>query len=677
MQPRWFRRSAPVLVTLLVSLAASAANASPGGSTVGSGQASKSAGDSGQSSSLTADAASSTATILDADIAQIQAARRIDSLSQAQASSPAIGQSNAGPDASPRSRDPRINRSLARERTTSGSPGANAAAPAPLAVPNVQPTAVSTRSGASLSFSGLNLYQERYVASAGNQFTLTPPDQGLCVGGGFVLETVNDVMRVFNTSGHPLTDPIGMNAFYGYPPEINRTTGEFGPEPTDPSCYYDPQNQRWFHVVLTLEVNPVTGNLTLANHLDVAVSATSSPLNGWVFYHIQVTDDGKLGTPKHKDCPCVGDYPHIGADANGFHITTNEYPWIGTTTGIFGNDYNGAQLYSMSKFALAQGSPTLTVLHKGGMTLAGGTPSFTMWPSEAPGTAFDTRDNGSEWFVQSAATPETLNTTGMSNQIGLWRLSNTKSLNSATPKLALESKTLTSEAYGIPPPSEQRVGPVPLRDCLIVGCLPGIGPSNSEVESAIDSNDSRTQQVWLAGGRLFTALDTVALVNGRLQAGVAYFVLKTADKLSGVSFQKQGYVAVAGNLNYPAIATLSNGSGAMAVTLVGPSNYPSAAYMTVGPNGPTGSVIVAAGGVGPDDEFCGYLFYNCKQTPTPAIRPRWGDYGAAAVDGSKLWIASEWIAQSCTLSEYIRDPQCDQTRATLGNWATRISEIAP
>ena len=49
-------------------------------------------------------------------------------------------------------------------------------------------------------FEGLNLFQQRY-ARGGNQFTVEPPDQGLCVGNGYVVEAVNDVINVFNASG--------------------------------------------------------------------------------------------------------------------------------------------------------------------------------------------------------------------------------------------------------------------------------------------------------------------------------------------------------------------------------------------------------------------------------------------------------------------------------------------
>ncbi len=34
-------------------------------------------------------------------------------------------------------------------------------------------------------FEGLNLFQQRY-ARGGNQFTVEPPDQALCVGNGYV-----------------------------------------------------------------------------------------------------------------------------------------------------------------------------------------------------------------------------------------------------------------------------------------------------------------------------------------------------------------------------------------------------------------------------------------------------------------------------------------------------------
>jgi hypothetical protein len=67
-----------------------------------------------------------------------------------------------------------------------------------------------------LSIDALNHFQQRFIAGGGNQFSVEPPDQGLCVGKGFVLETVNDVLRVFDIAGNPMTAPTDLNSFYGY-----------------------------------------------------------------------------------------------------------------------------------------------------------------------------------------------------------------------------------------------------------------------------------------------------------------------------------------------------------------------------------------------------------------------------------------------------------------------------
>src|SRR5205807_3687436 len=47
-------------------------------------------------------------------------------------------------------------------------------------------------------FEGLNHYQQRY-SRGGNQFSLEPPDQGMCVGNGYVVEAVNDVFNVYDS----------------------------------------------------------------------------------------------------------------------------------------------------------------------------------------------------------------------------------------------------------------------------------------------------------------------------------------------------------------------------------------------------------------------------------------------------------------------------------------------
>src|SRR3954453_3422808 len=220
-------------------------------------------------------------------------------------------------------------------------------------------------------FEGLNFYQQRY-ARGGNQFSVEPPDQALCVGGGYELEATNDVLNVFDTAGHSVlpdntaTNIVGgfprnvnhavdLNSFYGYAPAINRSTGVRGQFVTDPSCLYDAATQRFFVTVLTLEVVPTSGAFTTVNHLDTAVSQTSNPTGLWNIYRVDVTNDG-TNTGGTNPGPYLGDYPHIGADANGFYITTNAYPWCC-------NGFSGAQIYAFSKAQMAAGAGVVNMQH--------------------------------------------------------------------------------------------------------------------------------------------------------------------------------------------------------------------------------------------------------------------------------------------------------------------------
>src|SRR6266700_2822827 len=175
-------------------------------------------------------------------------------------------------------------------------------------------------------FEGLNLFQQRY-ARGGNQFTIEPPDQALCAGGGYVVEAVNDVLNVYNTSGHSalpdntaanivagfptdVNHAVDLNSFLGYAPAINRSTGVRAQSVTDPTCLYDAATQRFFFVALTLETRP-NGSLTLVNHLDIAVSKTQDPTGAWTIYRVDVTNDGS-NIGGSNPGPYLGDYPHIG-----------------------------------------------------------------------------------------------------------------------------------------------------------------------------------------------------------------------------------------------------------------------------------------------------------------------------------------------------------------------------
>ena len=94
---------------------------------------------------------------------------------------------------------------------------------APTTNPNPGGNGVTTTNKGASGFQGLDHFDTR-TRDGGNAFSLEPPDQGLCVGNGKVIESVNDVLVVFDKSGNRLTTPESMNTFFGLPFAINRTT---------------------------------------------------------------------------------------------------------------------------------------------------------------------------------------------------------------------------------------------------------------------------------------------------------------------------------------------------------------------------------------------------------------------------------------------------------------------
>jgi hypothetical protein len=515
-------------------------------------------------------------------------------------------------------------------------------------------------------FDGLNFHDQRY-ANGGNQFSVEPPDQGLCAGNGFVMESVNDVLAIYDRSGNKLVGPVDLNTFYGYAAAINRSTGAYGPSITDPSCYYDADTQRWFQIVLTLDRVGTTSALAGTNHLDIAVSQTADPTGAWNVYRLPVQNNGTQGTPDHG-CSggyCLGDYPHIGADANAIFLTTNEFS-------LFGSGFYGSQIYAISKRGLASGaaSPNVVLFNAGDPSVPA--PAFTVWPAVSPAGQYAGARGGTEYFLSSDAV---FYDSGTSNTLWVWSVSNTSKIDQAPLALTLNVFPLTVQPYAVPSSlAEQKPGNTPLRDCFAdpaCGAVYlGYPTISYSTPRRLAVNDSRMQQVTYANGKLWGALDTdVMLEDGNHGSGVNYFVI---NPHSGVIFANDTLALPDANLTYPAVAVTNSGRGVIAFTVVGPNDYPSAGYAGLDAKAGANDVHIAAAGAGPWDGFTGIPYLG-------GGRPRWGDYGAAVVDGNSIWLASEYVAQTCTEVEYELTPfgQCGGTRGVLSNWATRISNVTP
>jgi hypothetical protein len=501
-------------------------------------------------------------------------------------------------------------------------------------------------SSSAFGFNGLNHFDQRNAGTGkftNTQFSLEPPDQGLGAGNGFIVEAVNDAIAVYSQRTHALLlGPTAANQFFHRSPEVIRSSPPvFGDFLSDPRVLFDRQTQRWFITILEIDVNPANG--AFANHsgLLIAVSKTANPTGQFNLFSIDTTDDGTGGTPTHRNCPCFGDQPLIGVNHDGFFMSTNEF---GIRRG-----FNGAQLYALSKEDLAEGQAT-TVVHLDNLPFPEGI-AFSIQPAVSQSGNGEDFESGGVEFLVSVPNITLL----FDNRLAVWSLSNTRSLDSATPHLTLNHVVIPSETFGVPPDAEQKAGPIPLGNAL------------GDPEELVATNDQRAQQAQFVNGQLWTSLTTsvkqgpncVTGFESDCKAGIAWFAIRphfsNEDGLRA-QVRNQGYISVQGaNVFYPSVAIGEDNRGVIGFALSGHDFFPSTAFARVSSRG-TGPVKIAAAGVAPDDGFTGYVAPNVQGSG------RWGDYSAAvALDEDTVWLATEYISGG--------------PRTVLANWATFIAKV--
>jgi len=477
-------------------------------------------------------------------------------------------------------------------------------------------------------FAGLTHVDQR-TADGGKQFSLEPPDQGLCVGNGVVIQTVNDVLRIGATT-------VALNPFFGRGHQIIRATAGppptptvFGPFISDPKCLYDVPTGRFFVTALDLAVDPATGAFGPHSQVDIAVSTSSSPDTtpaSWHVFFLDTTNDGTGGTPSHANCPCLPDQPLIGADANGFYISTNEFGPIPSFS-----QFNGAQVIELDKASLVAGTLAMVKqFNTGTITAPDGGTWFSVQPATVPGSTYA---SNTEYFLSALDFSSDLD-----NRIALWTLTGT---NTASPKLTV--RVIESEVYGQPPAAFQKMGPTPLGDLV-----------HNPLE-LLNSNDDRMNQVVFAHGLLWSGVNTVVqTLNGPTRVGIAWFAVKPAT----AAVMSQGYVAVNNeNVLFPSIGVSDSGAGVISFTVVGPDIFPSTGYARVNAISGASDVHISGAGALPEDGFSGYRAFGFGGTA------RWGDYSAAVFSDGKVWMAAEYIPNA--------------PRTLFANWGTFVSEVAP
>ncbi len=465
---------------------------------------------------------------------------------------------------------------------------------------NAQTPRIPTQAGSQLAGNAGGLLQNFNGTSSldsektnfGAEFE--PPDQGLCVGNGFVVEPVNSAYNIYRTNGTKIAGPFNVNRLFN---------DGFKQFTSDPRCFFDKTTNTWFAVILFISSNSKVGRI------DLSVNPTGDPTTPWTTYRINTTDPGNPG------CPCFGDQPLLGIDQDNIYVSTNEFS-------ILGPQFNGAQIYAISKSELVGLAKSVHFVHFGDLRIGG-----AIAASVQPAISFGQPD--AEYFMDSLDPNFTFN-----NRIGVWAMTNRQAVSQGGAP-TLSHVVITSEPYGVPPPAVQK------------------GSS-----STLDSGDDRMQQVQYINGNLWGELTTAVTIpnDNAERAGAAWFEVNphlNGQVIGGAAILKQGYVTLKGNyLIYPAIQASSAGTAAMIMTLSGKNFFPSVVYTVLQAGQTTfGPIHVAAFGTGP---------YFHKST-------RWGDYSWAILDpnGNSFWMATEYIP-----------PKSSQTTDGKQNWGTRVIEVS-
>jgi hypothetical protein len=469
-------------------------------------------------------------------------------------------------------------------------------------------------------------HRDQRLANGGNQFSIEPPNPSVAVGNGFVLVGVNNAIQVYNTSGVPqLPVVVATNQLFGLPPAIDRATNRRGVYPTDMQVFFDQAISRWF-VLQRAQDNDIYGTPLPSSHYYLAVSQTADPTATYNIYVMDTTNPGNI------NCPCIADFPQIGADQFGIYISANEYePYY--------FQFRDATILAISKAALAAGA-TLPAAYKFVIPTASGY-EFTIRPAVTPpGASYYLAGGGVEYFVS------THGRLASDDKVAVWAMGNTASLNTASPSLTLVQTVIPALPYIYPNPVSQRPGPYPY------------GTSQFAPLPLLDAGqDSRVLSVAYAAGRLYTAFPTqVTDEVGHQLVGAAYVILSPTYRagILGATSVRKGYLMVRNNsLLRPAIGVNSKGAGAVAFTLVGPDYFPSAAAVPLDTFSTGSTVEIVGAGALPEDGFTAYPADGGYGVA------RWGDYSGAvaAADGS-IWMIAEYIPNA--------------PRTEFANWGTFV-----
>ena len=595
---------------------------------------------------------------------------------------------------------------------------------------------ISTSKGGATGVKGLNAVDS--ATHTTNIYTdVEPPDQGLCAGGGYVVETNNiGEILVFNTALQRKSAPISLDRVMGL-------SGRNWSSGGDPSCLYDPANGgHWFYTeIVSASPESQGGAFTgcfagVANECYEGIAVTDGP-NPFGPYHVYFSSaDYNPAEPGYPSM--LNDFAKISVTRDAFMMFYDEFPLVSSLPGVGGGIFNGAQELAFRKSALESGLPTVLkngrpnpavtvaienmshiptpdgtcarddVLHMGGITCW-----VAVIPAQPVAGHFDNSHGGTGFMLGSldfyGFSP--LATSG-DNRIAAWAWTGLSALNSTGCSSCVANIRFSGQLFsgvdryydpetvslgGIYAP--QKTGPIPLGDeCGAAGLSVGSPPPASCPEGGLATNGDNLTQVSQAQGQLWAATSTqiaqsYTRANAEIHMGAVYWVVGTGsfDTTGRFTLTSQGYVAALHeDLTMPAMAATpgEGGTAIMLFTLTGNGGptgadhggfYPSTAFgRLTSTSGDllTSTINIADMGRSPQDGFSEYQGY-----PGPT-RPRWGDYSWGVFvpgSGGRIYFATEYIQYpNCTGSGFaLTVGTCDGTRDGLANWGTSVNYVTP
>jgi len=582
-------------------------------------------------------------------------------------------------------------------------------------------------SGTTTNPFGINAYDSA-------PFTVEPPDQGLCVGNGLVMELLNQgEIQIFNSwSLKPVSSVIYLDNLMGLTtfPKGGWSSGG------DIMCQYDPANGGHWFVTQIVSANseasggPFAGCFAAvpgACYEGIAVSETSNPAGAYNVYFLAAdlvnSDPGSLANPYPTATHggLLNDFAKTALTRDAFLMFYDEF---NLPTGAL----LGAQEFAFSKSQMEAGAASVNVAYEN----MGSAPN--LYPIPANGVYQPSPLTSDAWYeaipAQTTDPSQYDNANGGTgfmiasldfigagdNRVAVFDWTGLSSLNSPSCTWCsniqfggqMLTGTVTYQDEGAPCFAEdyatvstfcglgaQETGPIPLgNNCAL---LKDGEPATGCPEGGIATNGDGATQAFYSQGVIWTAVSTIlnqTFNHGAWEThlGATYWGVSVSNFFNGNNqgnpghnfrISSQGYVSAAHeDLEFPAMAA-TWGSVLMSFSLSGDESpnggtggfYPSSAYYMV-QGGFGNSIHITALGQSPTDGFTEYQFYGTALSFE--YRPRWGDYGQAVFDpaSGKFFFASEYI-QSPNCANWLTNPTCGGTRAPFANWGSSINSLSP